>query len=123
MEIVRVELTEKEMELISTWLGVQGWEDTFKIIDNYKLPIDADLTEDALYEVYKACRCLRPIELTREQADLVNVWLGHQSIEDTRFIIERNNLDLDTYKTEHAFFVLYEELGGYKVTDRVLDIL
>lgn len=123
MEIVRVELTEKEMELISTWLGVQGWEDTFKIIDNCKLPIDVDITEDALYEVYKACRCLRPIELTREQADLVNVWLSHQSIEDTHYIIRRNYLDLDAHKTEGALFRLYQELGGMYVTDRVLDIL
>lgn len=53
MDKVTIELNIEDAKLIKEWVGVQDFDDTVGIIENYHLGIDAYKTDNALYRLCK----------------------------------------------------------------------
>lgn len=49
---IELELTEKELKLITEWLACQDVEDTDRIIEEYALNMNRYEAENALYKLY-----------------------------------------------------------------------
>lgn len=50
---IELDLTEKDLELITEWLGDQGWEETYRVIEEKGLKLNADKVEDSLFKLYR----------------------------------------------------------------------
>lgn len=50
---IKLYLTKEELDNIVNWLGNQGWEETFRIIEENNLQLNADNTENALFNLFQ----------------------------------------------------------------------
>jgi hypothetical protein len=107
--MITIDMDENKITLIRKWFEPQSGNDIARIIDKYGLDLETkDVIQSLIQLLY--FRIEETIILT-EEAENIRLWLGQTTWEDTQYVTDKYDLDIDGDETENALLDLYCELG------------
>lgn len=104
IKMITIDMNENKIALIIRWLQNQTRKDVTRIIDKYELYLEV---EDVFHGLVGSYLFQGAIILSEEDAKNIRVWLKSLFWCDVQYVIDKYDLELDSYEVEEALFDLY----------------